>query len=70
MTVYGTCEKCGEVVVDPQTPAYPVTGWEVGRSGGGANAIRLRERVPNRVRHAVCLPSATDKQPPLFGRAA
>ena len=66
MSVYGTCEKCGRVVVDPQTPAFPVTGWEVLRAQGGANAIRLRERVPNRVRHATCLPNMPDDQSTLF----
>jgi hypothetical protein len=59
MSFYGYCEGCGNPVEDPQQPAYPVTGWEVGRTGGGANAIRLRARVPNRVRHVSCLPSST-----------
>ncbi len=53
---YGVCEKCGEDVRDPEQPAYPVRGWEVGRTGGGANAIRNRERQPNRVRHVGCIP--------------
>ena len=71
MSVYGVCEKCGEPVREGQAPAYPVTGWEVGRTGGGANAIRLRERVPNRVRHAAtCLPRTNDEQGALFGGAA
>jgi len=66
---YGTCEKCGTPVESPQQPAFPVTGWEVGRSGGGANAIRNRQRVPDRVRHVTCLPSdkARDNQGGLFG---
>jgi hypothetical protein len=54
---YGTCEKCGRPVVSPQTPAFPVTGWEVLRAQGGANAIRARARIPNRVRHADCVPT-------------
>lgn len=66
MSVYGTCEKCGEVVADPETPAFPIRGWEVSRSQGGANAIRLRERVPNRVRHTTCLPKSPDDQSTLF----
>jgi hypothetical protein len=70
MSVYGVCEKCGRVVEDPQTPAFPVTGWEVGRTQGGANAIRRRERVPDRVRHAVCLPDASEGQAALFGGVA
>jgi hypothetical protein len=53
---YGICEKCGKPVEDPEQPAFPIRGWELGRAGGGANAIRLRERVPDRVRHATCLP--------------
>lgn len=66
MTIYGTCEKCGEPVVSPQVPAFPVTGWEVQRKGGGANSIRLRERVPERVRHEVCLPTAHETQESLL----
>ena len=53
MTFYGICEACNNPVQDPETPAFPVTGWEVLRAGGGANAIRERQRIPNRVRHAV-----------------
>lgn len=57
MTHYGTCEKCGlEVTSASGPPAYPVTGWEVQRTDGGANQIKDRERIPNRVRHAYCLP--------------
>lgn len=62
----GVCEKCGKPVSDAETPAYPITGWEVGRAGGGANSIRLRERVPNRIRHVTCLPTANDGQDSLF----
>jgi hypothetical protein len=60
MTVYGLCEKCGLVVESPQTPAYPIRGWEVGRTGGGANAIKNRERIPGRVRHNTCIPGADE----------
>jgi len=60
--LYGTCEKCGQPVESPQTPAFPVTGWEVLRSAGGANAIRDRQRIPNRVRHEVCLPNGNEAQ--------
>jgi hypothetical protein len=67
MTYYGTCERCGEPVEAPQTPAYPITGWEVGRSGGGANAIRNRERIPDRVRHMTCLPDKAGQERPLSG---
>lgn len=57
-TFYGACEKCGQPVRDSNGPAaFPVTGWEVLRAEGGANQIKNRERVPNRVRHAHCLPT-------------
>jgi hypothetical protein len=57
-TFFGTCEACGKPVTDAEgRPAYPVEGWEVGRDGGGANAIRNRRRLPGRVRHEVCLPN-------------
>lgn len=52
----GICEKCGEPVRDRHTAAYPVTGWEVLRDQGGANAIKNRERVPGRIRHVRCIP--------------
>jgi hypothetical protein len=68
MTLYGTCEKCGEKVETPQQPAFPVTGWEVVRSGGGANAIRDRKRIPGRVRHVTCLPDGnSEDQGSLLG---
>jgi hypothetical protein len=54
--VVGVCERCGNPVREGNA-AYPITGWEVLRQQGGANAIRERERVPNRVRHESCLPS-------------
>jgi hypothetical protein len=54
-TYYGICEMCGREVRSPETPAFPVTGWEAGRHGGGANQIMLRERIPNRVAHTTCL---------------
>jgi hypothetical protein len=55
---YGACEKCKQPVTDATgPPAFPVTGWEVLRTDGGANQIKLRERIPNRVRHAHCLPN-------------
>lgn len=61
MRVYGTCEKCGLPVTAPETPAWPVTGWEIGRTKG-ANQIRLRERIPGRVRHATCVTKANEGQ--------
>ena len=65
-THYGLCEKCHEPVVEPQVPAYPVTGWELLRKQGGANVIHLRERIPNRVRHQKCLPKTNDEQGALL----
>jgi hypothetical protein len=62
VTIYGICERCGKPVEAPQQPAYPIRGWEVARSGGGANSIRLRERVPDRVRHVTCLPDGREQQ--------
>lgn len=55
MPPLGVCEKCGRPV-DKTSAAFPVTGWEVLRDGGGANAIRNRERVPGRIRHINCIP--------------
>ena len=66
MTLYGVCEKCGEPVRSPQQPAFPITGWEVLRDGGGANAIRNRERIPGRVRHVTCLPDPNEAQESLL----
>lgn len=56
------CEICGEPVEPWQTAAFPVTGWEVQRYGGGANQIKARERVPNRIAHATCLERQLDRQ--------
>jgi len=54
--IVGKCEVCGDPVNDKlSVPAYPVTGWETGRSGGGANRILKRERIPNRVAHELCV---------------
>lgn len=55
--IYGTCERCGEPVTT--SPAFPVVGWEVVREQGGANHIRNRVRLPDRVRHVACLPAAS-----------
>lgn len=54
MTHFGICEKCGQPVTS--SPAYPVTGWEISRGQGGANMIKNRERIPDRVRHAHHVP--------------
>jgi hypothetical protein len=56
MTFYGMCEKCQQPVQSPQTPAFPITGFEVPRAQGGQNHVRNRQRVPGQVWHEVCLP--------------
>lgn len=55
MPPLGVCEKCGRPVTKHDA-AYPVTGWEVLRAEGGANHVRNRERIGNRIRHVACLP--------------
>lgn len=68
MAYYGACEKCGRAVdttavdVTERRPAFPVTGWETLRSQGGANQIRNRQRVPNRVRHEKCIPRPDENE--------
>jgi hypothetical protein len=54
MSIIGTCEICGEPVPEHQA-AYPVSGWEALRQGGGANRIIGRHRDENRVAHAHCV---------------
>ena len=53
MSYGGQCEVCKETVRTSEA-AYPVTGWEVVRDGGGANRILGRERVPGRIAHWWC----------------
>lgn len=53
MTGLGACVFCGKGVA-AAVAAYPVTGWEFARSGGGANAIHGRRRVPGRIAHQTC----------------
>jgi hypothetical protein len=66
-TFYGTCEECGKPVTSAMSrPAYPVSGWEVPRAEGGANAIRGRRREPGRVRHEECLPREVPQQETLL----
>jgi hypothetical protein len=55
MTARGNCVFCSEPVRDMETAAWPVTGWEAERYGGGANAIIGRTRVEDgRIAHATC----------------
>jgi hypothetical protein len=53
MTYGGPCLLCGEPV-EAENAAYPVRGWEVTRSAGGANRILGRERVPGEIAHITC----------------
>ena len=46
----GDCMECGDPVYALDA-AYPITGWEIARSGGGANQIKHRERMPGQVAH-------------------
>jgi hypothetical protein len=49
------CEFCHETVEAWHTAAFPITGWETERSQGGANQIKARTRIPDRIAHATCL---------------
>lgn len=51
----GTCEFCGGEITRMQVAAYPVSGWEVERSQGGANQITGKRREPDRIAHVNCL---------------
>lgn len=51
----GKCELCSDPVKGWETAAFPVSGWEIERYGGGANQIKGRKRLPNRIAHAHCL---------------
>jgi hypothetical protein len=53
----GTCTFCGRGVANIESAAYPVTGWEIEREGGGANRIADRVRVPDVIAHSTCLES-------------
>ena len=55
MSYVGQCEICGETVDSSQRAAFPVKGWEIQRSQGGANQIFGKVREPNRVAHAYCV---------------
>jgi hypothetical protein len=50
----GNCHFCSEPVDVNQTAAFPITGWEAERQGGGANRIIGRERTPGKIAHAQC----------------
>lgn len=52
--IRGTCEFCGKDVTTAELAAFPVKGWELERTQGGANRILDRKREPNRIAHASC----------------
>ena len=59
----GTCCYCAEPVRPIETAAFPVTGWEVERGGGGANQIVGRQRIADgRIAHAVCAKRAVEME--------
>ncbi len=53
---------CGRPVLNVETAAWPVVGWEAERGRGGANHIIGRERVlDGRIAHAACVKLAADQ---------
>lgn len=58
----GPCVFCTRQVEAHQKAAYPVRGWEIERSAGGANRIFGRKREPDRIAHAACVEQALRKQ--------
>lgn len=56
MSYGGPCLFCGRTV-EAEHAAYPVRGFETTRSGGGANRILGRERVPGKIAHVTCAES-------------
>lgn len=66
----GTCMFCGSPVGDQEEAAFPVRGWELERSQGGANMIFGKEREPNVIAHKRCAKryvTGTGDQTDLFG---
>lgn len=53
--IRGTCEVCKRDVTTAEQAAFPVRGWELERSQGGANRILDRRREPDRIAHASCI---------------
>ena len=59
----GDCVFCDGPVLPLETAAWPVTGWEAERGGGGANHIIGRTRADDgRVAHLVCVKRAVADQ--------
>jgi hypothetical protein len=54
MTQRGVCQYCRLPVYTTERAAFPVTGWEVERTEGGANRILDRKRTANMIAHAKC----------------
>lgn len=53
----GACHFCGEQVTTTHKAAWPISGWELEREGGGANRILGRTREPDVIAHATCAES-------------
>jgi len=51
----GICPYCERPVLTSEAAAFPVTGWEFERHGGGANRIAGRKRQPGRIAHVFCV---------------
>ena len=67
MSYGGQCEWCFRRV-EVQDAAYPVSGFEVARHGGGPNQIRHRRREPNRILHATPCMDAAVRDPEEWAR--
>jgi hypothetical protein len=66
----GICMFCSLPVGDKDEAAFPVRGWELERSQGGANMIFGREREPDVIAHKRCAVrhvKGTEDQTSLFG---
>jgi hypothetical protein len=51
----GICEFCEGEVFPWQSAGHRIRGWEIERTGGGANRIAGKERQSGRIVHASCL---------------
>ena len=57
----GHCHFCTKPVYEADGHAYGVVGFEGIRSGGGANQIMLKQRVPEKIAHRSCVREAADR---------
>jgi hypothetical protein len=65
----GHCHFCTKAVYGAQGHAFGIVGWEGIRSGGGANMIMLKQRVPEKIAHRACVREAADRQRLGIGQA-